>query len=178
MLLAEKIPGGSNFISKTITGNLLWVTWKSVFSCLLIIIIIAVIHLVFNKQFTRISETKNGLPYSLWKTRSYELLFYITFSIVIVKAVPIGGIFFVFTLLIAPAATATLFTDNWKKRMIWSWVIGIAGSVAGMYISYTLNISNAPAIVSLLGLIVFIAAFIKLASRKLVSHNLNKKERL
>lgn len=167
LLLAEKIPGGSNFISKTITGSLLWVTWSKVLESLIFFVLIGIIHLIFWKHFILISGTKNGLPYSLWRTRYYELIFYITFSIVIVKAVPCGGIFLVFTLLIAPTAAATLFTDSWKKRFIWSWIIGILGSVLGIYFSYSLNISNAPAIVTLLGLLVFILAFIKLASRKI-----------
>jgi len=128
---------------------------------------IGIVHIFFHKYFILISNSKNGLPFSLWKTRFYELLFYITFSVVIVKAVPIAGIFLVFTLLIAPSAAATLFTDSWKKRFIWSWIIGIAGSVSGMYISYAMNISNAPAIVTLLGILVFILAFGKLAAKKI-----------
>lgn len=167
MLLAERIPGGSNFISKTITGNLLWVTWAEVLECFIILFLVAVIHIILRKHFIRISDKKNGLPYSLWKTRAYELVFYITFSIVIVKAVPVGGIFLVFILLIAPTAAATLFTQDWKKRFIWSWIIGIMGSVLGMYFSYNLNISNAPAIVTLLGITVFILAFARLSVRKL-----------
>jgi len=174
MLLAESIPGGSNFISKTITGNLLWVTWDKVLNCLIMFLIIGFIHLIFWKNFILISDTKNGLPYSLWKTRAYELIFYLTFSIVIVKAVPVGGVFLVFTLLIAPTAAATLFTQSWKKRFIWSWVIGILGSILGMHLSYTMNISNAPAIVTLLGVTVFLLAFGKLAVKKLITIN-NKK---
>jgi zinc/manganese transport system permease protein len=174
MLLAERIPGGSNFISKTITGNLLWVTWDQVLNSLILFLVISIIHLFFWKHFIAISDTKNGLPYSLWKTRSYELIFYITFGIVIVKAVPIGGIFMVFILLIAPTAAATLFTRSWKKRFIWSWIIGIAGSVLGMLASYRLNISNAPAIVTLLSLTVFILAFIRLAAGKFKTKNINK----
>jgi zinc/manganese transport system permease protein len=166
MLLAERIPGGSNFITKTITGNLLWVTWGKVFNCLILFLLVGIIHLFFWKHFINISNSKNGLAYGLWRTRFYELIFYITFSVVIVRAVPAGGIFLVFTLLIAPTAAATLFTTSWKKRFIWSWVIGIAGSVLGMYVSYTLNISNAPAIVTLLGITVFILAFGKLLARK------------
>lgn len=169
MLLAERIPGGSNFFSKTITGNILWVTWKEVFGCLVIFLIIGIIHLFFWKQFILISDTKNGLPYSVWKTRFYELLFYITFGIVIVRTVPVGGVFLVFTLLIAPTAAATLFTSDWKKRFIWSWIIGILGSIFGMYFSYTLNISNGPAIVTLLGTTVFLLAFGKLAVQKFTS---------
>lgn len=167
MLLAEKIPGGSNFITKTITGNLLWVTWNKVLNCLILFLLVGLIHVFFWKHFINISNSKNSLAYTLWKTRAYELIFYITFSVVIVKAVPAGGVFLVFTLLIAPTAAATLFTSDWKKRFIWSWIIGITGSVLGMYISYTLNISNAPAIVTLLGITVFILAFGKLAVRKL-----------
>jgi len=166
MLLAERIPGGSNFITKTIAGNLLWVTWNKVINCLILFLAVGIIHMFFWKHFINISNSKNGLAYSLWKTRFYELIFYITFSIIIVKAVPAGGVFLVFTLLIAPTAAATLFTGDWKKRFLWSWIIGTTGSVLGMYVSYTLNISNAPAIVTLLGITVFILALGKLAVRK------------
>jgi zinc/manganese transport system permease protein len=167
MLFAEKIPGGSNFITKTITGNLLWVTWGNVLNCFLMFAVVGIIHLAFWKTFIVISDNKENLPFSLWRTRAYELIFYITFSLVIVKAVPIGGIFLVFTLLIAPTAAATLFTQSWKKRFIWSWIIGIVGSVLGMYLSYTFNISNAPAIVTLLGVTVFLLAFGRIAFKKL-----------
>ena len=47
MLLAEKIPGGSNFITKTITGNILWVTWEEVLSSFILFALIAFIHLFF-----------------------------------------------------------------------------------------------------------------------------------
>ncbi len=164
LLLAEKIPGSSNYITKTITGNILWVTWKQVLYSFLLFTAIGVIHFFFRKYFTRISDycTKAVLPYPMKKIRQYELIFYITFGIVIVKAVPIAGIFLVFILLVAPTAAVTLFTNNWKKRFIWSWVIGFLGSVIGVYLSYTLNISNGPTIVCLLGVIVFVLAFFKL----------------
>jgi len=159
MFFAEHIPGGSNYITKTITGNILWVTWSNVFWSFLIFGVIGLIHLFFGKYFIQISSSKDGLPFSLSKVRLYELLFYITFAVVIVKAVPIGGIFLIFALLIAPTSIATLFTQRWKLRFIWSWIIGVIGSVIGIYISYVLNISNGPAIVCLLGVFVFIFAF-------------------
>lgn len=164
LLLAEKIPGASNYITKTITGNILWVTWKQVLYSFILFLIIAIIHFVFRRKFLQISDAADGMPFSLNKVRLYELIFYITFGIVIVKSVPIAGIFLVFILLIAPTAAATLFTQNWKKRFIWSWIIGIIGSLSGIYFSYTLNISNGPAIVCVLGILVFILAFVRLVS--------------
>jgi zinc/manganese transport system permease protein len=172
MLLAEKIPGGSNFITKTITGNLLWVTWGKVLNCLIMFLVIGIIHIIFWKHFIQISDRNNNLPYSPWKTRTFELIFYITLSVVIVKAVPVGGVFLVFTLLIAPAAAATLFTQSWKKRFLWSWIIGTIGSILGMYLSYTMNISNAPAIVTLLGATVFLLAFGKLVVQKFKTNHI------
>ncbi len=166
MLLAEKIPGGSNYITKTITGNILWVTWGDVISSFILFAIISVIHFFLRKQFVSISESKNSLPFSIKKVRIYELIFYITFGIVVVKAVPIAGIFMIFVLLIAPTAMATLFTQKWLNRFIWSWIIGIVGSIVGIYISYNLNISNGPAIVCLLGIMVFVLAFVKIIMQR------------
>lgn len=160
LLLAENIPGGSNYITKTITGNILWVTWDKVLSCGIFFSGIGALHIILGKQFIRISDnyktSHNG------KDRLYDLLFYVTFGAVVVKAVLVGGIFLVFTLLIAPSVASALYKQSWRGRLIWSWIIGIAGSVSGILASYYLNISNGPAIVCLLGALVFILAFVKL----------------
>ena len=161
LLFAERIPGGSNYISKTITGNILWVTWDSVIRLGLLFAAIALIHLLLGRKFHDLSnQNKTGLPL---KDRFLNLLFYITFGIVVVKAVLIGGIFLVFTLLIAPAVAAAMFIKTWRGRMIWSWIIGLLGTLSGILVSYWLNISNGPAIVCILGLLVFVMAFVKLA---------------
>jgi ABC-type Mn2+/Zn2+ transport system permease subunit len=84
------------------------------------------------------------------------------FGIVVVKAVMIGGIFLVFTLLIAPSAAAAMHLRSWKGRLLWSWIIGMIGAMTGILSSYYLNISNGPAIVCFLGFLVFCLAVIKL----------------
>jgi len=160
MLLAESIPGGANYITKTITGNILWVTWDKVLNSALLFAGIGLIQILLRKDLIRLSDQKN---FNLrMKDKLINLLFYITFGIVVVKAVMIGGIFLVFTLLIAPSAAATMYFKSWKGRLIWTWIIGIIGTVAGILLSYSLNISNGPAIVCLLGFLVFALAFLKL----------------
>jgi len=168
LLFAEKIPGSSNYITKTITGNILWVTWNEVLHSFLLFAVIGLTHVFLNKYFIKISSSsENGeLPFSIRKVRFFELIFYITFGIVIVKAVPIAGIFLVFILLVAPTAAVTLFTNSWKKRFIWSWLIGFLGSVLGVYVSYVFNVSNGPAIVCILGILVFVLAFVKLIQKQ------------
>jgi ABC-type Mn2+/Zn2+ transport system permease subunit len=76
--------------------------------------------------------------------------------------VQIGGIFLVFTLLIAPAVAAAMFVKSWEGRLWWSWIIGLTATLIGIVFSYWLNVSNGPAIVNILGLLVFAMAFFKL----------------
>jgi len=163
IILAEQIPGGSNYITKTITGNILWVTWDKILWCLALFLIIGLIHIFLGRSFIMISDQSDTVQSLTRKNRLIEWLFYASFGVIVVKAVLIGGIFLVFTLLIAPSVAATLFTGNWKKRIIWSWIIGIIGSVAGIFLSYYLNISNGPSIVCLLSILVFVLAFIRMA---------------
>lgn len=164
LLLAEKIPGGSNYITKTITGNILWVTWDKVIKLGVLFGAIGVIHLLLGKRFFNLSNQMNNKDKDLaLNERILNLLFYITFGVVVVKSVLIGGVFLVFTLLIAPSVAATLFVKTWKGRLLWAWIIGLLGTVTGIFISYTLNISNGPAIVCVLGLLVFVMAFVKLS---------------
>ena len=162
LLLAERIPGGSNYITKTITGNILWVTWDKVIRIGLLFAGIGLIHLLLGKKFINLSETCKINPNLKLRDGLFNLVFYITFGVVVVKAVLIGGIFLVFTLLIAPSVVAAMFFQSWRSRLVWSWIIGFLGTVVGILLSYSLNISNGPAIVCLLGLLVFVLAFIKL----------------
>jgi zinc/manganese transport system permease protein len=162
LLLAEFIPGGSNYVTKTITGNILWVTWDNVIKCALLFGGIGLVHILLGAQFRSLSDHGESTPGKGSREGLINLLFYITFGIVIVKSVMIGGIFLVFTLLVAPAAAAALISGVWKKRLVWSWIIGVTASLAGIIISYSLNISNGPAIVCLLGGLVFVLALLKI----------------
>ena len=125
---------------------------------------IGLIHIFLGKEFIQLSDQKLVNSQNLTKHKLVNLLFYITFGMVVVKAVLIGGIFMVFTLLIAPSTAAAMYSKEWKGRLIWSCVIGITGTVTGILLSYLLNISNGPAIVCLLGSLVFILAFIKIST--------------
>ena len=165
LLLAEKIPGGSNYITKTITGNVLWVTWKSVFNCLFMFVPVLIVNFIFGSKIRKVTQGEI-IEGSMARTRIYDLIFYITFGIVIVKSVPVMGIFLVFILLIGPASISRMFVDSWRGRIILSWIIGSLGSLIGIYLSYSMNISNGPAIVSLIGIITYFAAFAKLYMRK------------
>lgn len=160
MLLAEKIPGGSNFISKTLSGNILWVTWREILISLAVFLGVGAVHLVWGRKFIMISDGREDQLPKGGKFR-FDFLFYITFGIVIVKAVPIGGIFIIFTFLIAPASIAAFFAESWKWKILISWIVGFFGSVLGILISYYLDLPNGPTIVCTLGIILIVSWIFK-----------------
>ncbi|HPF92735.1 MAG TPA: metal ABC transporter permease [Tenuifilaceae bacterium] len=172
LLFAEMVPGGSNYITKTITGNILWVTWKQVLYTLIVVVAVGLIHIYWGKKFISISENIRDKNFKE-NSQLLELVFFVTFGFVIVKAVQIQGIFLVFILLIAPAAISRLFTDNWRNRFVWSWIIGILGSTLGVIISHKYNVSNGPAIVCLLSFVVFVAAFYKAFKRVIAKRTIS-----
>jgi len=162
MLLVDSVTGGSNFIQKTFSGAILWVTWTDVLITALIFAPLFVIHMFFQKSFIRISDGDvDGYKESTIKL--YNLIFYITFGIAVVQSVKIGGIFVVFMYLIGPAAMALFITDVWKLRFFMSWLMGFIGSVLGISVSYNYNLPNGPTIVCMLGVMLFITS---LATRK------------
>jgi zinc/manganese transport system permease protein len=162
LLLAEYLPGGSIYITKSISGNILWVTWKKVLNLALLFVGLVGLHVLFGNTYTRLSGNGTGGPDMRTGDRLVNLLFYSTFGIIVVKAVMIGGIFLVFTLLIAPSVAAGLYVKSWKARLAWSWIIGGTGAMAGILLSYYLNLPNGPVIVCLLGLVVIGLALLKL----------------
>ena len=157
-LLVDAVPGGSNFVQKTFTGAILWVTWGDIARTALIFFVIGVIHLAVHRRIIAVSEESDKV--STASRRFYDLLFYITFGIVVVEAVKIGGIFLVFMVLIAPAAIAQFFTQSWGRRFVISWVSGLFGSLIGIYISYRYNFPNGPTIVCTLGIMLIAVALL------------------
>jgi len=160
ILIAEKVPGGANFIEKTISGNILWVTWTDILECFILFLSIGIIHIFFGKKFIKISDG-NTENFSISKIRILDLIFYISFGVIMVKTVDICGVFVIFTYLIAPASTAIIYSTNWNFRIILSWIVGFIGSVLAIIFSYNFNLPNGPTIVCVLGLILILAGTIK-----------------
>ena len=156
-LLIDAVPGGSNFVQKTFTGSILWVTWKNLLGTAVLFLIIGGIHALIYKKTVVISEGRtNELRSGAYKL--YDLVFYITFGFVVVEAVKIGGIFVVFMFLIGPAAISMFFAKTWRSRFALSWAIGILASIIGIYLSYKFSLPNGPAIVCVLGAALIVAA--------------------
>ena len=77
------------------------------------------------------------------------------------------GAILVVAFIIVPAATAYLLTNNLKKMLVISAIVGILASIGGYYLAVALNASIAGAMAVVLG-VLFTSAFLRFRIRKFI----------
>ena len=146
LLILDKSPHGEEEFKAILSGNILWLTQKDVFSAFVFYGILGGIHFVFRKNFMALSFNGGG---SLF----WEFLFFLSFAFVLVKSVQMAGILQVFSFLIVPALIGRLYTKKPAKVLLIGWIVGLLASIVGIGLSYKLDLPTAPMTVASLSLI-------------------------
>ncbi len=90
-------------------------------------------------------------------------------SVTIVGAFDAVGAILVVALMIVPAATAYLLTNNLKKMLILSVVFGVISAIAGYWLAFLLNASIAGSMATVLG-IIFSVVYLTAPNKGLLAH--------
>jgi zinc/manganese transport system permease protein len=160
ILILDRTPHGLEELKAILNGNILWLTQKDIFYTFILYLVIGVLHFIFRKRFLAISfEDKNGL---LW-----EFIFFLSFALVLVKSVRIGGILQVFSFLVIPALIGRLYTREPLKLLLTGWLIGLSASIFGLILSYKLDLPTAPLIVTSLSVVFFFLLGVKTLKAKM-----------
>ena len=104
------------------------------------------------------------------KTIFIEYLLFILIALTVVVVIHVIGIILIMALLTAPPAIAKLFTNNLKKLMFYSSLLGIFFTLTGLWISYTLNIPSGAAIALFISLVYGIVYIIKTLVERRARH--------
>ncbi|GAA1474771.1 anchored repeat-type ABC transporter permease subunit [Corynebacterium felinum] len=88
-----------------------------------------------------------------------DLVIYLAVTAAVVMSVRTIGNILVLALLITPAATARLLSDNLKVTMVLASVIGVVGAVVGIYFSWAIDLPTGATIVLVLT-IIFLCAWL------------------
>jgi len=142
-----------------IFGNILSVSAFDVWSSLLLALIVITVIILYYKEFLYITfdiemATVTGLPVRLL---NFIMLTLVALTIVIsIKSV---GIVLVSALIVTPAAAAYQLTDNFRKMMLLSIMLGIFSSWAGLILSAIFNVASGATIVLTATFIFFVCFF-------------------
>jgi ABC-type Mn2+/Zn2+ transport system permease subunit len=87
-------------------------------------------------------------------------------ALTVVLSIKVVGIVLVSALLVTPAAAAYQLTENFRRMMALSVLIGVSSTVGGLLLSYELNTAAGATIVLLATLIFFVAALVSPRRRR------------
>ncbi|MBC8468437.1 MAG: metal ABC transporter permease [Planctomycetes bacterium] len=168
LLLTDKLPNAETYVSTTLSGSLLWVTWPLVIVTAFVYIVLLIFHYILRDKFITLAEN----PQTLQNEKLWDFLFFTTQGIITVLIVPIAGVLLAYAFLMIPAATAAMFTKKWAKAVLIGWSTGFVACVLGLGSSYLWNFPYGPTLVLFLGLFFVCAMILQcLLSRR----NLNSK---
>ena len=159
--------GGDVHAEHMLTGSILWAQWSDILQIALLFALVGGFHFIFRKRFMRLSEdyeAAQNQPNAAW----WDFLFYATMGLVITFSVKIAGVLVIFSFLIIPGTFSALFAESWRKRIMIAWGVGIFAVISGLALSYGLDFSCGPSVVSFLGLFLVIGA-IAWRTRKITS---------
>jgi len=163
LLLADKLRGGEAYVTKTLAGSMLWVSWPLVCATALVYIVLLVFHYKFRRKFIGLAENPSGIK----NEKRWDFLLFTTQGIITVLIVPIAGVLLAYAFLMIPAAIAAMFTKKWAGAVVIGWTAGFIACLIGLCSSYFFDLPYGPSLVLCLG-IFFIAA---VAIRCLFSNN-------
>lgn len=149
LLLSDKLSEGSAYVTKTLSGSMLWVSWPIVGVTALVYIVLLLFHYRYRAQFITLTELNDrDIPNRLW-----DFLFFTTQGIITVLVVPVSGVLLAYAFLMIPAAVALMITKDWKKAVIMGWSLGFAACLVGLFSSYYFNLPYGPTLILALGIL-------------------------
>ena len=157
VVILSRSAQGMEELKSLFNGNILWVRWQEIILVACVYSLLGLLHWLYRKKFIALSFiSEQPAPGFMW-----EFLFFASFAVVITLAVNIAGILLVFAYLIIPAFSASLLCDSLWKRLFIGWILGLVGTMAGLWLSFISDFPVGATIVSVTGLLPLLAMILK-----------------
>jgi zinc/manganese transport system permease protein len=153
VIVLDRAPLGAEHIKQLLIGSILTVTPKEVGELAGLYAAIGVLHFLCRRPLMQSSwpSPSAGAPQQGARALFWDIVFYVSFALVVTSSVRIAGVLLVFSYLIVPAAVAGLLVADLRRRLFIAWALGAALTAAGLYASWTWDLPTGPAIVTAFG---------------------------
>lgn len=147
ILILSKSPTGGEELRHMLVGDILLVSMPTIVSDAILFSLVAVFHILFRRQFFAISIDAEAAQSRGISVRLWDLLFYMTFGVLVTRSVSIAGVLLVFSYLIIPAVIAQIWRDTIMGRLIFGWLVALLASGVGILWSFYSDYPTGPAVV-------------------------------
>lgn len=151
VIVLDRAPLGAEHIKQILIGSILTVTPGDVGLLVLLYGAIGALHVLCRRPLAEVSfhpQAAAALPRGafLW-----DVVFYVSFALVVTSSVRIAGVLLVFSYLIVPAALAGVLVSDLRRRLMLAWGLGASLTALGLYASWSWDLPTGPAIVTAFG---------------------------
>lgn len=162
VIILDKGAGSDVHVHDMLAGTILWISWHQVLRLFIVVLVIGGFHYLFRMKFKSLTSNYQGKEIDIGHPGLWDFLFYLTFGIVIVEAVAVGGILTIFGFLIIPSSISLLFATRWSVRMLIGLIVGGIATVFGLYLSWVMDVPCSPTIILCLAGCLLLSVLIKL----------------
>lgn len=167
ILLTFLSPGYAPNLSEYLFGNILTITTTDIISLVVLSGILILFFILFFHDIVSVSFDTEFAQTRRIPTQFIEYSMMLFIAVTIVLSIRLVGIVLLMSLITVPQMTANLFTVKYSKIISLSILFSFIACVAGLFLSYYLNVPSGAFIIFVLILIFFIAKGIKaIAFRK------------
>lgn len=159
-------PGYAPNLSAFLFGNILTVSMSDIVWVGLLAVALSLFFTLFFKEIIYVAFDSDFARTQRLAVKLIEYVMMFCIAVTIVLSIRLVGIMLLMSLLTLPQMTANLFTADFRKLMLGSIVIGFSGCVAGLVISYFLNVPSGAFIIFVLVLVFLLSKSILFFLRK------------
>lgn len=165
ILILSRTAEGDEHIRHMLVGNILLVDAYEIIKLFLLYSAVGLFHWIFRKKFLLISTQPDKAYERKISIKFWDLLFYLSFGLVVTSSVEVAGVLLVFSFLIAPSVAAILLASTIRTRLVIGWMVGLIASLLGIAFSYFLDFPTGASIVCIFGLILVIMSSLAFARK-------------
>jgi len=167
ILILSRAAEGDEHIRFMLVGNVLLVDFPEILKIAGLYSAVGLLHWIFRDKFLLISTNPEAAYRKGVSVKFWDLVFYLTFGLVVTSSVQIAGVLLVFTFLIVPAVGSMLFLDKFGPRLALGWGIGAVSSFLGVLASYFLDLPTGAATVSAFAAVLLLLSLVKAVCSRL-----------
>ncbi len=138
VLVVDRSPQGAEHVKKMLVGGILSVTADELVKFIILYSIIGAIHWLLRRPLLAAADHMDT-PTDIGKFAFWDLVFYLSFGVVVTSSVATAGVLLVFCFLIVPALVGSLFSSHIGVALVIGWIAGAAASAAGIFGSFLLD---------------------------------------
>ena len=138
VLVVDRSPQGAEHVKKMLVGGILSVTADELVKFIILYSIIGAIHWLLRRPLLAAADHMDTST-DIGKFAFWDLVFYLSFGVVVTSSVATAGVLLVFCFLIVPALVGSLFSSHIGVALVIGWIAGAAASAAGIFGSFLLD---------------------------------------